>query len=277
LLEQLAMSGSPADFVKSFAMKVPGLVTAHILGVSFDDAEVFQSRRKAEAHGGLAAPDEIVRANDKMCAYIDGILERKMPDAEKGEDLICRLLRDYVIPGHLSREQCISAVQLLIEAGLDTTGTMIAFGTLSLFLNPQQKDELVGDPSLVPAAVEEMLRFHTIAHLNATRAAVADFEINGIAVSRGEGVLCMLNSANRDPSAFPEPDRFDIHRDARHHVAFGFGPHQCLGQPLARLELQLVFSKLFQRFPGLQLAVPLSELKFRPTSPYSVEELPVSW
>src|SRR5690606_36675968 len=162
--------------------------------------------------------------------------------------------------------------------GHETTANMIALGCLSLLLHPDQKDALVADPSLVVGAVEEMLRFHTIVHYNGPRVALEDVEVGGTLIRKGDGVLALISAANRDPAAFDDPDRFDIRRKAMHHVAFSFGSHQCLGQALARAELQIVFSKLFQRFPNLKLAVPVEELEFRYDAfVYGIEKLPVTW
>jgi cytochrome P450 len=162
--------------------------------------------------------------------------------------------------------------------GHETTANMIALGTLSLLTNPDQKDALVADPSLVRNTVEEMLRFHTIVHYNGPRVALEDVEVGGTLIKKGEGVLALITAANRDPKAFADPDKFDIHRPALHHVAFSYGVHQCLGQPLARAELQIVFSTLFQRLPTLRLAVPVEEIKFRYDAfVYGVDALPVEW
>ncbi len=241
------------------------------------DAEFFQDRRKRKSNMALP-PEEAIQASNEIQDYLENLIHEKKRVADSGSDLISRLLRDHVIPGHMSHKQCLGTLQLLLEAGHETTGSMIALGTLSLLLNPEQKDALVANPELVPGAVEEMLRFHTPTHLSGVRAALQDIEIKDTHIPQGHGVLCMLGAANRDPEVFQNPDAFDINRDARHHVAFSYGIHQCLGQFLARLELQTVFTKLFQRFPNLRLAVPLEELEFRSESiVYGINTLPVEW
>jgi cytochrome P450 len=135
----------------------------------------------------------------------------------------------------------------------------------------------VADPELVPGAVEELLRYLSVAHHVAFRLAIDEVEVGGKCIHAGDGVIAPIMAANRDPRVFPDPDRFDVRRDARGHLAFGYGVHQCLGQALARVELQAVFAKLFQRFPNLQLAVPMEELRFKNALIYGVEELPVTW
>jgi cytochrome P450 len=165
-------------------------------------------------------------------------------------------------------------------AGHDTTATMIALGTTALLAHPDQLGAVRdgGDPALVANAVEELLRYLSITHTEARRVAREDLEIGGRLIRKGEGIIVVKSIANRDPSAFPGPDILDVHRKARHHVAFGFGAHQCLGQPLARVELQVVYGTLYRRIPTLALAVPLEQLTFKENAVfYGVRELPVTW
>ncbi len=169
---------------------------------------------------------------------------------------------------------------LLLTAGHETTANMIALGTLALLQNPDQLDRLreSEDPKVVASAVEELLRHLTIVHSGRRRVALADIEVGGVTIRTGEGVVLSNDAANRDPDAFPVPDLLDIGRNPRHHVAFGFGVHQCLGQPLARVELQVVYSTLYRRIPTLKLAVDPDEIPFKHDgNVYGVYELPVTW
>ncbi|HSV83151.1 MAG TPA: cytochrome P450 [Ramlibacter sp.] len=168
---------------------------------------------------------------------------------------------------------------LIYSAGHGTTSNQIAMGILGFLTSPEQVALLQADPGLVGNAVEEMLRFHTVAHMNSVRVALSDVKIGGQLIRAGETVFAMDASANRDPEVFPEPDRFDIRRDPRQqHLAFSYGVHQCLGQPLTRLELRAVFERLFQRLPRLRLAVPLEQIEFLPGSQvYGIRALPVAW
>ena len=162
--------------------------------------------------------------------------------------------------------------------GFDTTANMIALGTLTLLNHPDQFALLRDAPSLVDSAVEELLRKsigRTSGH--GLPRATDDIQLGAQRIDAGEGVIAPIAAANRDPEVFADPDKFDITRDARRHVAFGFGLHQCLGQPLARIELQVVFSKLFVRFPHLRLARNADDLSFRNSIIYGVAELPVIW
>jgi cytochrome P450 len=163
-------------------------------------------------------------------------------------------------------------------AGHETTANMIGLSTVALLRNPEQLHRLVTEPEVVPAAVEELLRYLTIVHLGLRRVAIEDIEIAGTTIKAGEGVIVPLQSANRDATAFDAPDRLDLGRDARRHLAFGYGIHVCLGQPLARAELQIALPALFARFPKLRIAVPFEEIAFREaTAVYGVSELPVTW
>ena len=169
---------------------------------------------------------------------------------------------------------------LVLIAGHETTANMIALGTSALLEHPEQLAELrdTDDLKLVANAVEELLRYLTIVHYGQRRVALEDVEVAGRLVRAGEGVVLAIDAGNRDETAFPDPDRLDIHRQARHHVAFGYGVHQCLGQPLARMELQVVYSTLYRRIPTLALAIPFEDVPFKHDMVvYGVHSLPVTW
>jgi cytochrome P450 len=277
LLDELERKGPPCDFAEDFALALPSTVIATILGVPLWDHEYFQER--AQAKLDLEADPEVpLKAGREMRAYLDTLVTTKMESPEPQDDLISRYIRAELVPGHVTREQALITIELLLMGGHETTANMIALGTLSLLLHPEQRDALIADPDLVPNAIEEMLRFHTIVHYNGPRVATEEIEVRGHTFHKGEGVLAMISAANRDPERFPNPDAFDIHRDARQHLAFSFGVHQCLGQQLARAELQIVFTTLFQRLPSLRLAIPEDELKFNFDSfVYGIKSLPLTW
>jgi cytochrome P450 len=213
-----------------------------------------------------------------MEAHLGQIIAQKEADPGDGSDMLSRLVIEQILPGNVTREEVVRIASLLYSAGHGTTSSQIGLGTLSLLMNPDQRAELEADPSLLSSAVEEMLRFHTIAHFNSARVATEDVMIGGQQILAGEGVYPLIFAANRDPAVFPNPDSFDIHRNPQEHVAFAYGIHQCLGQPLARLELYTVFGMLFKRLPELKLAVPVEALTFNSTSQvYRLETLPVTW
>jgi cytochrome P450 len=277
LLDKMEANGNSCDLVEELGLALPTTVMCNLLGVPYEDRDFFQERSRAKVDL-TAAPEVPIQAGKEMREYLDRLIDVKMKDPGNREDMISRLLVNQVIPGHMTRDEALATIELLLMGGHETTANMIVLGTLSLLMHPDQKDALVADPSLVPGAVEEMLRYHTIVHYNGPRVALEDVVVGGHLIKKGEGVLALISAANRDPVAFPNPDLFDIRRQAMHHLAFSFGVHQCLGQTLARLELQLVFSALFQRFPNLRLSVPVEQIKFRPDAfVYGMEALPVEW
>ncbi|WP_456316820.1 cytochrome P450 [Streptomyces cavernicola] len=166
---------------------------------------------------------------------------------------------------------------LLLAAGLDTTANMIALGTFALLRNLDQLSALRAEPELADQAVEELLRYLTVAD-PAVRTALEDVEVEGQLIRAGDTVTLSFQAANRDPARFPEPDRLDLRRRAVGHVAFGHGAHQCLGQQLARVEMRIALPALLRRFPTLRLAVDPSEVPLREQNNiYGVRALPVTW
>ena len=172
--------------------------------------------------------------------------------------------------------ELLSAAYHLVMAGFDTTVNLIASGTLALLTHPGEMARLRQDPSLLPAAVEELLRFtNPVNHAN-DRFTTEDVPVGDVVIPAGEWVFPAISSANRDPAQFPGPGRLDLGRDTSGHVAFGHGVHHCLGAPLARMEAEVALGALLARFPGASLAVSPSELRWRPVSLMNgLESLPV--
>lgn len=275
LLDALEEHGPPADLVEGLTLALPSSVICHVLGVPYDDHDFFQSRSRVMVRADASA-EEAMAAGDDLRAYLSSLLERKERDL--GDDLLSRLLEQQVASGALARRELTDLAMLLLIAGHETTANSIALGAACLMLNPDQAAQLRSDASLMPGAVEEILRFNTIQHLGRHRVATDTMELCGQTIRPGDGIIATTNAANRDPRAFPDPDVFDIHRDAEAHLGFGFGLHQCLGQHLARLELGIALGALLRRFPALRLAVPLDEVPFKhDVIAYGVHELPVTW
>jgi cytochrome P450 len=276
-LDEMVEKGPPADFVETFALPIPSTVIAEMLGVPYQDHEFFQDRAKLRL-STEGDPNIPIVAGQEMADYFDSLFLEKDRTGNEGDDIVSRLARDHVATGNLSREQAVRMCALLLQAGHETTGNMISLGTLTLLRNRDQLQRIIADPTLVPQAVEEMLRYLSIVHFHTPRSAIDDVEVAGQVIKAGEGVYALISSANRDEKSFPQADTFDIDRKARHHVAFSYGVHQCLGQPLARMELQSVFSMLFQQLPKLDLAVPPETLRFKDDSlVYGIYEMPMTW
>jgi len=165
---------------------------------------------------------------------------------------------------------------LLLVAGHETTVNLIGNGMLALLLNPGELARLRADPSLLASAVEELLRYVNPVNNATYRFAAEPLEIGGARIGTGEVVLVALSGANRDPSRYPDPDLLDLSRDSAGHLAFGHGSHYCLGAPLARLEAEIAFGGLLERFGSMTLAVPPDALRWRPsTLIHGLEALPV--
>lgn len=278
LLDVMVEKGPPADFVTDLAGPLPVHVISLMLGVPVEHQDTLREwSRIRNTHS--YSPEAIREASKNM----ELLLEEIIRDKEKGPcdsgDMLTRLINEQIKPGDVTREEVARLGSLLYAAGHETTTNQLGLSVLSLLQHPEQLAALKDNPKLMPAAIEEMLRFHSITQFNSARVATADVEIGGQMIRAGEGVYAIVAAANRDPEAFPEPNRFDIHRDVQNaHVAFAFGVHQCLGQPLARLEMDIVITSLLQRLPGLRLAVPEEELRFNfMTQVHGVESLPVVW
>jgi cytochrome P450 len=274
VFDEMERSQQPVDLVQVLAQPVPANIITQLLDLPQEHSEFFLDRVNTwMSHD--SSPEVAAKAAADALDYFERLIEERR--SGRGEDLVSRLIRDHVANGDLTSIELQHMLHLLLVGGFDTTANMIALGTLVLMQHPDQLRELQQDPQLVPGAVEEMLRYLSVAHHVAFRLATDDVEVSGKCIHAGDGVIAPVMAANRDPEVFAEPDRFDIHRDARRHLAFGYGIHQCLGQALARVELQAVFSRLFHRFPNLELAVPFEQLRFRNSLIYGVEELPVTW
>ncbi|MDP9611999.1 cytochrome P450 [Streptomyces demainii] len=276
LIDDLLASPKPVDLVDAFALPVPSLVICQLLGVPYADHDFFQTNSKVIINLDVT-PEQRSAAHGNLIGYLDGLMGEKIADPV--DDLLSGLAT-RVTAGELSREEAAQMGVLLLIAGHETTANMIALGTLALFEHPDQLALLrdTDDPVLVSSAVEELLRYLHITHNGRRRVATEDIEIAGEVIRAGEGLILANDIANRDPEVFAEPDRLDIRRDARRHVAFGFGVHQCLGQPLARMELQVVYGTLYRRIPTLRPATELERIPFKHDgSVYGVYELPVTW
>jgi cytochrome P450 len=277
LIDDMLAGPSPVDLVEAFALPVPSLVICELLGVPYADHDFFQANSSIIVHRE-SSPAAARDASGRLHDYLDGLIAEKLADPR--DDLLSRLAIEHVKTHELTRREAANIGVLLLIAGHETTANMIALGTLALLEHPRQLAALrdADDPKLVAGAVEELLRYLTIVHFGLRRVALADIEIGDRVIRAGDGVIMATVAGNRDEQAFANPGRLDIHRDARRHVAFGFGVHQCLGQPLARVELQVVYGTLYRRIPSLRRAADLEQIPFKDDGlVYGVYNLPVTW
>ncbi|MFF4617509.1 cytochrome P450 [Nonomuraea jabiensis] len=262
-LDAMAKAGPPVDLVTAYALPIPSLVICELLGVPYADHDFFQDRSAA-----LVSPDrDGAQAMADLTAYLGELVRRKR--AEPDDDLISGLT------GELTDEELTYVALILLVAGHETTANMLALGVFALL-----EEGLPVEEGLMETTVEELLRWLSILHQGAPyRAALEDVEVAGELVRKGETVALSLPVINRDGAVFEDPDLLKLDRaDARRHLAFGHGVHQCLGQQLARNELRIGYRALFERFPGLRLAVPAAEVPLKhDASVYGVRCLPVTW
>lgn len=269
-LDEMARLTPPVDLVEAFALPVPSLVICELLGVPYEDRETFQVN-SAKFLVKEQPLEEKMAAYGAMTTYLAGLVTRKR--AEPGEDILSDLARH----DDLTIEELTGVAFLLLLAGHETTANMLALGTFALLEHPEQLAQLRADADLVPGAVEELLRYLSVADIF-YRYATDDIELGGETIGKGSTVVVSLLAANHDPRRFDHPDTLDIHRTARGLLSFGHGIHQCLGQQLARIEMRAGFAGLLRRFPTLELAIPAGEVKLRTDmNIYGVHALPVTW
>ncbi|WP_370969795.1 cytochrome P450 [Amycolatopsis sp. cg9] len=269
-LDHLAKLTPPIDLVAEFALPVPSLVICELLGVPYADRESFQAN-SAQFMVRDQPLEKKMGAYIALNTYLTELVTSKR--AEPGDDILSDLARHE----DLTVEELTGAAFLLLLAGHETTANMLSLGTFALLEHPEQAAELRANPELVPGAVEELLRYLSVADIF-FRYATEDLELGGETIPKGSTVVVSLLAANHDPRRFENPDTLDVHRNARGLLSFGHGVHQCLGQQLARIEMRAGFESLLRRFPTLALAVPAGEVKLRTDmNIYGVHELPVTW
>ena len=261
------------DLITEFAFPLPMTVICELLGIPDDDREDFKTWSQVIL-SSTATFDEYRAAGGAMYGYFTRLLADKR--AAPADDLLSALITARDSGDSLDEPELLAMIFLLLVAGHETTVNLIATGTLALLTHPSEFSRLRADPSLLPGAIEELLRFANPLNHATDRYAPEPLEVGGVVIPAGEPVLVVTSSANRDPARFPDPDRLDVGRDASGHVAFGHGIHYCVGAPLARLEGEIAFGALLARFPGLSLAVEPAALRWRPSSLiHGLETLPV--
>ena len=276
LLDDLLAGPRPVDLVEAFALPVPSLVICELLGVPYSDHGFFQDNSKVLIKRSVT-PEERSAARGGLLEYLDRLLDEKIRAPK--DDLLSELA-GRVTAGEMTRAEAVMMGVLMLIAGHETTANMIALGTFALLEHPDQLDRLreTEDPALVASAVNELLRYLNITHTGRLRVVLEDIEIAGHVLRAGDSVIMANDIGNRDPAVYDAPDELDVGREARNHIAFGFGVHQCLGQPLARLELQVVYGTLYRRIPTLRLAVDPADVPLKHDGfVYGVYELPVTW
>ncbi len=281
LLGALRDGGPPADFHALVSVPFPALVICELLGVPLQERDDF--RRWAAEATQLQHPARSRAGLQSLWRYLGALVERKR--WAPGEDVVSELHAAQATDPGLTDDGIAHLAAGILLAGHATVVSVIDRGVMLLVTNPGQREQLRTDPALMPPAVEEIIRFPSpLEGPQATRRgglpryAAADIAIEGVTIRTGDLVMFALQEADEDPGVFPHPGSFDVARADNPHLAFSHGLHFCIGAPLARMELQVLFAGLLARFPGLSLAVPLARLKALPDRvPGAVAELPVSW
>lgn len=279
LLDDMIKEGcqKPVDVVEKLALPVASYTIYGILGVPFEDLK-FLTQQAAIRSNGSATATAASQANQELLDYIGQLVDKRMTQPK--DDLISKLVTEQVIPGHIQRDDAIQMAFLMLVAGNATMVNMINLGIVTLFENPSQLADLKKAPSLAPVFVSELCRFHTASALATRRVAKVDITLGGKVIKAGEGIIAATQSGNRDADIFPDPDTFDMYRKRGPELAFGFGygDHRCVAEWLARAEMEIVFSTLFQRLPNLKLAVPIEDVSYSPADrDVGITELPITW
>jgi cytochrome P450 len=277
LIDAMLAGPKPADIVEALALPLPTLMISEILGVPYEDHEFFQHY----ASLGIDRYATAERTREAFTALNDYLVRLVETKATDPADDVLSDIAERVNAGDLTVADAAMMGVGLLAAGHETSANMIALAVVALLEHPDQLAILrdTDDPKVVADAAEELLRYLGIIHGGQRRIAKEDIEIGGEVIRAGDGIVIEFFSANRDANVFPEPDRLDLHRaNARHHNAFGFGIHQCVGQQLARVELQVVYGTLFRRIPTLRLATTFDQIEFKQDHlAYGVYAAPVTW
>lgn len=266
------------DVIRDFALPLPTIVIAEMLGVPVEDRNKFH-----RWSAGIVAANwsrwSTIRAVPNVIAFIRYI--RKLTKARRSDprnDLVSALVAANESGDRMSDDELLAMIFLLLIAGHETTVNLIGSGTLALLQHPGQRDRLRNEPALMKSAVEELLRYGSPLETTTERFASEDVVMHGVTIPRGEMVFAVIASANRDERQFVNPDVLDLARDPNRHVSFGLGIHYCLGAPLARMEGQIAFDALLREQPGIRLAFPERAMRWRRGLVLrGLESLPVAW
>ncbi|MEV0385484.1 cytochrome P450 [Nonomuraea sp. NPDC050643] len=264
----------PADLVRDFTGPLPVMVICELLGAPYEDRAQIEGWSRTLTSNTLPL-EEIRVAEREIQAYLRGLVELKR--REPDEALIAELVRVNDAEHHLSADELVSNLQVLLTAGHETTVNQLGNFTVTLLRNPDQLALLRDDPSRMPQALEELFRYSRLSSSALPRVTTEDILLEGVLIPKGAAVMPIVSAANRDPSVYPEPHRFDITRpEPAPHTALGHGTHFCLGAHLTRLELRVALTSLFERFPKLTLVT--DDLSYDPISPgRRLMSLRVTW
>jgi cytochrome P450 len=276
LVDAMLAKGAPGDLATDFGLPLPTIVICELLGVPVEDRAAFRVWSDAFLSTTRYTPQEVMAHVAELTRYMAGLIAERRTTPR--EDLLSALVAARDNDDRLSEEELLSMAQSLLVAGHETTASQIPNFVYLLLTHPTQLAALRADLDLIPRAVEELLRFTPLgASGGMPRYAIEDVELGGITVRAGEPVIVAVHSANRDDTAYTRPEELDLHRHEAPHIAFGHGPHHCLGAPLARMELQVALRTLLTRLPGLRLTSEDDIVWKTGLSTRGPERMPVTW
>ncbi|WP_040792448.1 cytochrome P450 [Nocardia paucivorans] len=277
LLDGVESRGAPADFVSEVAIRFPALVVGDLLGVSESDRDAFREWARDLLSVTSVKPEEGMAALAQLSDYVRGMVEerRRYPT----DDLIGALVRAHDDQGKLTDDELVVFGITLLAAGFETTADQMVNSLYVLLTGDRQYDRIRDNPELVPTAVEELVRYIPLGSGSGLPyVATTDVEVGGVTIREGDSVVLSVISANRDPEAFDDADRLDLARNPNPHLGFAHGVHHCLGAQLARMQLQVLFTMLPQRFPNLDLAVAADDVPWKQGMlTRGAERLPITW
>lgn len=270
-LDEMEQIGPPLNLVEHFALPIPSLTICELLGVPYEKRHEFQ-HNSATLFSLEASAQQAATSMESLTNFLLNLIEQKRE--QPAEDLLSKLIS----LSEFNNEELAGIGVLLLTAGHETTTNMLALGTFALLSNPSQFLQLRNEPKLIENAVEELLRYLSIFQFGVPRTPLEDVTLEGCLIKAGESVTLSLPAANRDPSKFNSANELCISRSAHGHFAFGFGMHYCLGMHLARIEMQIGYLALFQKFPTLRLAISPEEIELNTNAGlYGIHQLPIAW
>jgi cytochrome P450 len=279
LLDDMASAGPPVDLVQYLAVPLPMKIICTALGLPPEDRKTFSAWSKTVlGHHSVSdyTAEEIATARREMSEYMFKMIARKRQ--EPGTDILSAMVAAEVAGDKLTDQEIVTLTRAMLVAGHETTVSMISIGLWRLFMHPDQLAAVRADPGLIETTVEEILRYQPQGHFAFPQIATEDVTLAGVAIRKGELVFAPSYSANRDEQRFPDPEAFDVRRWPNPHLTFGHGSHFCLGAPLARAELQVAYTRLFERFPAIAPAIPPAQMRWRERELVgNVQEFPVTW
>jgi cytochrome P450 len=274
-LDAMLANGNTAELIGDFAFRVTSLVICELLGIRYAERAEFQLRAATLLRVDVPGDEALANA-DALRAFMLRLIHEKRENPV--DDLISGLIHHAGADPALTDDELVNMTNLLLIAGYESTANMLGLGVFVLLQRPDQLAALRADPARIPDAVEELLRFLSVVHAGVLRFAKEDLEFGGEHIPAGSTMVISPLAANRDGRHWPDPDVLDVTRRRSPHLAFGHGVHQCLGQQLARIELQVAYTQLLRRLPGLRLAVPPEDVPLRNDMlTYGVHTLPVTW